>query len=138
MESPLTAAHRRTLATLLVVTAGVVFVGSVLPLPSTGGDVALAGPFGVGADKWVHAASYAVIAALAVGRGTRLTGVLGLVAVVLAVAAFGASIEVAQSFVPGRTASSADAVANTVGAVVGVVAVVAWWVLARRQSDRAA
>jgi VanZ family protein len=39
---------------------------------------------------------------------------------------------VVQSVVPGRTASGADAVANAVGAVVGVVAVLGWWLLAER------
>lgn len=138
MESSRLAERRRTLTTLVVVAAGVVFVGSVLPLPSAGGDVAVAGPFGVGADKWVHAASYAVIAALAVSR--RLTrfetpGAIGLVVVVLAVAGFGAGIEVAQSFVPGRTASSGDVVANTVGAVVGVTVAVSGQVTTRWRAE---
>jgi VanZ family protein len=114
----------------------------VLPVPSAGGDVTVAGPFGVGADKWVHAASYALLAALAVsGRVTRFTtsGAVGLVVVVLAVAGFGAGIEVAQSFVPGRTASGGDVVANTIGAVVGVACVVSWWVVARwRRAGQAA
>jgi VanZ family protein len=96
-------------------------------MPVTGGgpDVALAGPFGLGADKWLHAASYAVVAGLAVWtvRARRARdGALALVAVVLAVAAFGAGIEVVQSFVPGRTASGGDAVANAVGATVGTLA----------------
>jgi hypothetical protein len=121
--------HRDGLAALLVAVAGAVFVASVLPLPSTGGEVALAGPFGLGADKWVHAASYAAIAGLAVwGRRARgaADGVAVLVGVVLVVAAFGASIEAVQLFVPGRTASGGDVLANAVGAVVGVVA--ALWI----------
>lgn len=134
MDSLPSRERRRTLTALLVVAAGAVFVGSVLPLPAAGGDLTLAGPFGVGADKWIHAASYAVLAALAVsGRLTRLTngGAFDLVVVVVAVACFGAGIEVVQSFVPGRTASGGDAVANTLGAVVGVVVVVSWWVVTR-------
>ncbi len=136
VNSPLAEVRQRTFATLLVA-VGVVFVGSVLPLPTGGGDpgVALAGPFGVGPDKVVHAVSYATIAGLAVlerrTRGVR-NGVVGLVAVVVVVAAFGAGVEVVQSVVPGRTASGADAVANAVGAVVGVVAVLGWWLLAER------
>lgn len=145
MDSPLLDERRGRLAALLAAAVVVVFVGSVLPLP-TGGDagVALAGPFGVGADKVVHAVSYAVIAGLAVvglavwgtrQRGSRASvGLAGLVAVVLAVAAFGAGVEVVQSVVPGRTASGADAVANAVGAVVGVAAVVGWWVFDGRRS----
>jgi hypothetical protein len=137
MNAPSSGGRHPDLVTLLVV-AALVFVGSVFPLPTTGGasDVALAGPLDVGADKVVHAVSYAVIAGLAVW-GTRVRGARAdlsrLVAIVLLVAAFGASIEVIQSVVPGRTASGGDALANTVGAVVGVVAVLGWWVLDRRR-----
>ncbi|AUV82017.1 antibiotic resistance protein VanZ [Salinigranum rubrum] len=142
MNAPLGGGRRSGLLALLVVVAAVVFIGSVLPLPTTGGDtaVAIAGPFGVGADKVVHAASYAVIAGLAVW-GTRVRdaeyGLLGLVVIVLGVATFGAGVEVVQSVVPGRTASGGDAVANTVGAVVGVAVALGWWVRTRsRPTDR--
>jgi hypothetical protein len=121
-------------ATLLLVAVGVVLVGSLVPAPSTG-DASLAGPFGVGADKWVHAAGYAVVAGLAAATRDRhgvtasprpVLRFAAVIAVVAAVAAFGAGVEVAQSFVPGRTTSGADAVANTVGAAVGVAS---WWLL---------
>jgi VanZ family protein len=118
-------------ATVVVVVAAVVLVGSLLPVPTTASEASVVAPLGIGADKWVHAASYAVVAGLAAatrGWGRRVPA---LVAVAVAVAVFGAGVEVAQSFVPGRTASGADAVANAVGAAVGVAG---WWLLARRRT----
>jgi hypothetical protein len=131
-----------------VVAAVTVLVGSLLPVPTAASDgVTLAAPLGFGLDKWIHAASYAVVAGLAAagyaGRRDRRAGVgtgpspssrdalalvPALVAVVVLVAAFGAAVEAAQSLVPGRTASGADALANGVGAVVGVVG---WWAVRR-------
>ena len=110
-------------STLAVAALGVVLVGSLLPAPETGGtSVEL---FGVGADKLVHAASYAVVAGLAAtSREWRRRG-LAVLVIVLAVAVLGAGVEVSQSVVPGRTMSGADAVANVVGAAAGVVG---WWV----------
>jgi VanZ family protein len=116
---------------VVLAAATVVLVGSLLPTPTAASEASVVAPLGVGADKWVHAASYAVVAGLAAatrGWGRRVPA---LVAVVVAVAAFGAGVEVAQSFVPGRTASGADAVANAVGAAVGVAA---WWLIARRRA----
>ncbi|WP_380675893.1 VanZ family protein [Salinigranum sp. GCM10025319] len=107
---------------------GVVLVGSLLPAPETGG--ASIGLFGVGVDKVVHAASYAVVAGLAAAsRDWRRRG-LAVLGIVVAVAVFGAGVEVAQSFVPGRTMSGADAVANAVGAATGVVG---WWLFDRNR-----
>jgi hypothetical protein len=115
-------------STLAVVALGVVLVGSLLPAPETGGTSV--GLFGVGADKVVHAAGYAAVAGLAAAsRDWRRRG-LAVVAVVVAVTAVGAGVEVAQSFVPGRTMSGADAVANAVGAAAGVVG---WWLLDRNR-----
>ncbi|WP_240137617.1 VanZ family protein [Salinigranum salinum] len=120
-------------ATLLAVASLAMLVGSLVPAPATTADVAVAGPFGVGADKWLHAAGYAVVAGLAAASRDWRRRALALVVVVVAVATFGAGIEVAQSVVPGRTASSADAVANTVGAVVGVAG---WALVAHRRRRR--
>jgi VanZ family protein len=119
--------------TLLVVAIFAMLVGSLVPAPATTADVAVAGPFGLGADKWLHAAGYAVVAGLAAASRDWRRRALALVVVVVAVAAFGAGIEVAQSVVPGRTTSSADAVANTVGAVVGVAG---WALVAHRHQRR--
>jgi hypothetical protein len=124
------------LRTLALGVAGVILVGSLLPMPpsspptgsvlgsvlSTNGSV---GFLGVGVDKWVHGLSYAVLGGLvAAARGRR--GGLELLVVVLAVAGLGVGIEVAQLAVPGRTGGSADALANLVGAVVGTVGWVLW------------
>ena len=142
MDDYSTGVRQPSSTTLLVVAVGVVLVGSLVPVPATG-DVSLAGPFGVGADKWIHAAGYAVVAGLAAATRERrdvsasprrVLRLVAVVAVVAAVAAFGAGVEVAQSFVPGRTASGADAVANTAGAAVGVAG---WWLVVsvRRRPD---
>jgi VanZ family protein len=88
------------------------------------------GLFGLGVDKPVHALSYALLGGLAAAWRGR-DGV-ALVGVVVAVAGFGAGVEVAQLAVPGRTASMGDAAANFVGAVVGV----AGWRLWRRSRRR--
>jgi hypothetical protein len=134
-----------SVTTLGAVAAVAVLVGSLLPAPTAATDgVSVATPLGVGLDKWVHAASYAVVAGLAsagyVGGRDRwseskpprphaaLALALTLVAVVVLVGVFGAVVEAAQSVVPGRTTSGADALANTVGAVVGVVG---WWTIRR-------
>lgn len=74
-------------------------------------------------DKLIHAAVYAVLAALlcralliGVRHGSPVSGAA--VAVALA-ALFGASDEWHQSFTPGRDASAADLVADVVGAMLG-------------------
>lgn len=74
-----------------------------------------------GDDKVVHAALYAVLGALlrvALGR----TGP----AIALA-AAYGATDEVHQAFVPGRDADLFDWIADVVGAVVGAVSAARAW-----------
>lgn len=69
-------------------------------------------------DKLAHAFAYAVLAAfLTLGSGRPL------LAVALAVA-YGASDEIHQAFVPGRTPEVLDLVADAVGAVVGSAAAV--------------
>jgi hypothetical protein len=129
MDDHSTRVRRPFLARLPVVAACVVLVGSLVPVSATG-DVSLAGPLGIGADKWLHATGYAVVAGLAAAsrdRGAVTASprrVFQFVAVVAVVAAFGAGVEVAQSVVPGRTTSGADTVANAVGAAVGVAC---WW-----------
>jgi hypothetical protein len=75
-----------------------------------------------GKDLVAHALAYTVLAALlfswlAVIRGKSRLSAWAL-AVVFA-ALYGAALEVVQRFVPGRDSSLADAVANTMGAVVG-------------------
>jgi VanZ family protein len=75
-------------------------------------------------DKLLHATEYAVLAAMTV-VALRLLGLRAgpalLLAVILA-SAYGASDEIHQSFVPGRSADALDWVADTFGAVLGAVA----------------
>ncbi len=85
-------------------------------------------------DKLLHAIEYAALAGLLVpalrlgGRSPR--GALFLA--VLVASAYGATDEIHQSFVPGRTADVLDWVADTLGAVVGGSAVAAALVALRR------
>ena len=104
---------RRRWAALVVAFAVVVLAASLVPLPDGN-----SGPAGI--DKLAHFAGYAAIA-FAAGMAPEKTTDRALVAVVLAVAGFGAGIEVVQPTV-GRTASLLDSVANLAGATVGALA----------------
>jgi len=79
------------------------------------------GPFGVGADKWLHAVGYGVLAgtiALALRRrptAGRLALVVGLTV------GYGIAIELVQLPLSYRSASLLDVVADGVGAVVAAV-----------------
>ncbi|MDS0283610.1 VanZ family protein [Haloarcula onubensis] len=96
--------------------AALVLVVSLLPAPETGGPAPEL--LGIALDKWVHAGSYAALTGLlAWGHGSRAMAAVALVAA-LAVG-YGVGIEFLQGFVPSRTLSGADALANTVGAVGG-------------------
>lgn len=79
-------------------------------------------------DKLLHFVEYATLAAL-LAWGLVRAGLAvssgGVWAAVLA-SAYGLTDEVHQAFVPGRSADPRDWVADTVGAVVGAVAVVAF------------
>jgi len=81
------------------------------------------GPDGLALDKVAHFSAYAILAALIL-RATRTphswrTAIL----VVIVVSLFGAVDEWHQSFIPRRSMSFADWVADTLGAIVGVLAV---------------
>jgi VanZ family protein len=72
-------------------------------------------------DKLIHAAEYAVLAALiarALGRRGR-SGPGAAVAAFALAAAFGVLDELYQTTTPGRAATAADAVADALGALVG-------------------
>lgn len=123
-------ARRRWRLAAGVVAVGIV-VASLLPPEAVLGPAPPTdppGPLGlVGADKWLHAAGYAVLA------GTLVPGVADgpetspgrafLLAVAVA-AGVGLCVELLQWPHPGRTASLGDAAANLVGAVVGAVVAV--------------
>jgi VanZ family protein len=75
-------------------------------------------------DKVLHACEYAVLGAMLV-VALRLLGLgtgRALLLAVLLASAYGASDEVHQSFVPGRSADVLDWVADTFGALLGAVA----------------
>lgn len=81
------------------------------------------GPDDLALDKIAHFSAYAVLAALCV-RATRSPRRLATAAsVVLGVSLLGAVDEWHQSFIPGRSMSLADWMADTAGACVGVLAV---------------
>ena len=84
-------------------------------------------------QKMLHVAAYAVLVALvwAAWLPARRTGYGWLLLVALMCSVFGAGLEVAQIWVPGRTASPADAARNAVGALLGVGAVVGWRLLTK-------
>jgi VanZ family protein len=94
--------------------------------PSGDGGFALASPLGlVGPDKWLHAAGYALLAALvasAVLPRTRRRHF----AVLVAVVAYGALVELLQIPVAGRSGDVFDALANAAGAGATLAA---WWTL---------
>ena len=74
-------------------------------------------------DYYAHGAAYAVLGflltrALAGGRWAAMTLRLALLATVLATL-YGVSDEFHQSFIPGRTATLGDLVADGVGALAG-------------------
>ena len=58
-------------------------------------------------------------------------GVRHLLGTALACCALGLLLELAQMFVPGRTCSMADALANLIGVAAGVVAVCLWQLVRR-------
>jgi VanZ family protein len=71
-------------------------------------------------DKMLHFAAYAGLGVLlAYGGAPAAVGRLPLIAIG---SLYGASDEVHQSFVPGRTPDPADWVADTLGAIAGVLA----------------
>ena len=83
-------------------------------------------PAVLGFDKLAHAAVYGVLALLAHRAVRRPCLSCGLVVAVLC-GALGACLELAQAFVPGRTPSLADAVANLAGAAIASAVYVRCW-----------
>lgn len=81
------------------------------------------GPEDLGLDKIAHFVAYAVLAALMLRATRRPRDWATFVLVVLAVSIFGAVDEWHQSFLPRRSMSFADWVADTLGALVGALAV---------------
>jgi VanZ family protein len=94
----------------------VILVGTSWPRLSLGRDAA-------GLDKVAHFTAYAILAALSLRATLTPRHWRTLVAVVLSIAALGAVDEWHQSFIPGRSMSLLDWLADSSGAVVGTLAV---------------
>ena len=99
-----------------VLWVAVILVGTSWPRLSVGPDAA-------GLDKVAHFCAYAILAALSL-RATRTPRRWSsLFAVVLSIAALGAVDEWHQSFIPGRSMSLLDWLADSSGAVAGTLVV---------------
>ncbi len=72
-------------------------------------------------DKMLHFAAYAGLGATLAYAGARTA--LGPLPLIAIGSLYGASDEIHQGFVPGRTPDLLDWVADTLGAIVGVLAV---------------
>ena len=87
-------------------------------------------PVPANSDKGLHWLAYlglAVLVVRALVRGLPRRISLGVAAAAVAITvAYGATDEVHQLFVPGRTGDIYDLMADAVGAVVGTVACVLW------------
>ena len=92
-----------------------------------------------GADKPWHTLGYlgftvVVVRAFAGGLPRRISPRI-MVASICLVVLYGASDEVHQMFVPGRTASFDDLLADTIGALVGANLCWAWGIITRTSRD---
>ena len=99
--------------------AALVVVWAVIP-----GRV-LPGKVVPGLDKIAHFAFYAVLALLA-QRAVRRSRLTSWAAVTVSCGLLGAMLELVQHFLPGRSMSIADMLANLAGAAVGSAAYILW------------
>lgn len=81
------------------------------------------GPDDLALDKIAHFSAYAVLAALSLRATLSPRRFATAASVVLGVSLLGAVDEWHQSFIPGRSMSLADWLADTAGACVGILAV---------------
>ena len=87
-----------------------------------------------GSDKVAHFGAYGVLgAALAYGGAATRVGMLPLIA---AGSLYGASDEVHQSFVPGRSPDPMDWIADTLGTLAGVLALHRYFARRRARAER--
>lgn len=80
------------------------------------------GPDGLPLDKIAHFTAYGVLAALSLRATVTPRRVATVLTVLVCVSVLGAVDEWHQSFIPGRSMSIADWIADTVGATVGLLA----------------
>lgn len=67
-------------------------------------------------DKWQHLAAYAALAFTGCGASANRQGMWWMIAGVIV---YGAVLEIAQTFIPGRAGSFADLAANCIGVALG-------------------
>lgn len=104
--------------------AGIIFAVSAQPtIPVELGD---------GRDKLAHFAAYTIFGLLAAHAIPPRRG-FALLAVLLGVA-YGASDEIHQHFVPGRSVELADWIADSLGVLAGVSIHRLWWTARRTAS----
>jgi VanZ family protein len=87
-----------------------------------------------GQDKLIHAVVYGALGVMLLAAQPLRSGRYSwrqIGASVLIASLYGASDELHQSFVPGRSAEVGDWIADTLGALIAALAV-AWWVKNRR------
>ena len=99
----------------LAYAAAILFV-SVIPVPE--------GPKGIPVDKWVHVCEYLLLAWL-LWQASYLSGFSFLKTAAVSIllpAVYGALIECIQYFIPYRSADVMDALANSIGALIGYAA----------------
>ena len=101
---------------MLAYTAGIFILSSISSLPTLPG---------AGSDKWAHSIAYSGLAlvmlrAVVSGRWQTITWAQAIAAVLLTTA-YGATDELHQWFVPGRTADVRDLAADAAGALAAVL-----------------
>lgn len=97
-----------------VLWAGVILVGTSWPSISVGPDDI------IGIDKAMHFGVYSVLAVLVVRALEPPISVQHALLVLLALSGFGAADEWHQGFIPGRSESIYDWIADTLGILVGL------------------
>ena len=81
-------------------------------------------------DKLAHMAAYA---ALALAGGIAYRGTRSLLILVAGLLLLGVSLELVQAFVPGRSASGYDSLANTIGIALGSAAAITTNMIMKRR-----
>jgi VanZ family protein len=110
------------------------YAGLIFALSAQADPLAFLPPGLLVQDKLLHSLEYAALGALLV-PGLRLAGFAPRGAFVLAVvlaSLYGATDEIHQAFVPGRTADLLDWVADTLGAALGAATATAATLALRR------
>lgn len=89
--------------------------------PGIGPSPDSTGPFGLlGADVWLHGVSFAVLGVMSM-RSLRPRTIRTALTLLVGLIVMGGAIEVVQHWIPGRTTELSDALADGVGAAIGIV-----------------